>query len=322
MKFPAAFLTLFLTLVVVNASSQHGHGLGARNWHSRRHSTVKTSLLEKKSPQKRCARRGNKPKGTSAKKDAPKTTSSPKPSPTSNHDNKQDDNYSGGSTSGGNVLNASGKCGSSHAVAKTTKTSGPNGSIQFLNCGIDGGGWNPPHINIKDVVVKSLSESIDSGHSPFKACSKYVKYFNKYGDQFGIPPIFLASFAMQESSCQPETVGGAGEQGLMQITKDKCGGAPGGNCRDPDFNIRTGAKYFASTLDDVGGDVLLAVGRYNGWYPGLTASKAKAAKDKGCCRCQQNLDYLHQFLNGWCQGIDAYDANLGLYFNLHSCPLG
>ncbi|KAF5351642.1 hypothetical protein D9756_007546 [Leucocoprinus leucothites] len=232
------------------------------------------------------------PKGTSAKKDAPKTTSSPKPSPTSNHDNKQDNNYSGGSTSGGNVLNASGKCGSSHAVAKTTKTSGPNGSIQFLNCGIDGGGWNPPYINIKDVVVKSLSESIDSGHSPFKACSKYVKYFNKYGDQFGIPPIFLASFAMQESSCQPETVGGAGEQGLMQITKDKCGGAPGGNCRDPDFNIRTGAKYFASTLDDVGGDVLLAVGRYNGWYPGLTASKAKAAKDKGCCRCQQNLDYV------------------------------
>lgn len=37
---------------------------------------------------------------------------------------------------------------------------------------------------------------------------------------------------MQESSCNPGTVGGAGEQGLMQITKDKCGGAPGGNCKD------------------------------------------------------------------------------------------
>ena len=34
---------------------------------------------------------------------------------------------------------------------------------------------------------------------------------------------------MQESSCDPSTVGGAGEQGLMQITKDKCGGAPNGN---------------------------------------------------------------------------------------------
>ena len=38
---------------------------------------------------------------------------------------------------------------------------------------------------------------------------------------------------MQESSCIPTTVGGAGEQGLMQITVDKCGGAPGGNCQDP-----------------------------------------------------------------------------------------
>jgi hypothetical protein len=43
----------------------------------------------------------------------------------------------------------------------------------------------------------------------------------------------LASFAMQESSCIPTTVGGAGEQGLMQVTVDKCGGAPGGNCQDP-----------------------------------------------------------------------------------------
>ena len=38
---------------------------------------------------------------------------------------------------------------------------------------------------------------------------------------------------MQESGCNPNAVGGAGEQGLMQITKDKCGGAPGGNCQDP-----------------------------------------------------------------------------------------
>lgn len=37
---------------------------------------------------------------------------------------------------------------------------------------------------------------------------------------------------MQESSCNPHTVGGGGEQGLMQITRDKCGGAPGGNCQD------------------------------------------------------------------------------------------
>lgn len=37
---------------------------------------------------------------------------------------------------------------------------------------------------------------------------------------------------MQESSCNPNTVGGAGEQGLMQLTKDKCTNAPNGNCKD------------------------------------------------------------------------------------------
>jgi len=44
--------------------------------------------------------------------------------------------------------------------------------------------------------------------------------------------MILAAIAMQESGCNPNTVGGGGEQGLMQITKDKCGGAPGGNCKD------------------------------------------------------------------------------------------
>jgi hypothetical protein len=42
----------------------------------------------------------------------------------------------------------------------------------------------------------------------------------------------LASFALQESSCNPTAVGGAGEQGLMQLTSDKCGDSPGGNCQD------------------------------------------------------------------------------------------
>lgn len=46
-----------------------------------------------------------------------------------------------------------------------------------------------------------------------------------------VPPIFLAAFAMQESSCKADVKGdNGGAWGLMQITQDKCGGAPGGNC--------------------------------------------------------------------------------------------
>jgi hypothetical protein len=153
------------------------------------------------------------------------------------------------------------------------------------------------------MIVKDLSEALKESGTPFTACARsvcmslyirtssywvsYESLFYKYAGEYGLKPIMLAAFAMQESSCNPSTVGGGGEQGLMQLTKDKCGGAPGGNCRDPvsrlaspcfagswlslqDFNIRTGAKYFADTLSNNGGSVLLSIGEYNGWVPGLT----------------------------------------------------
>ena len=44
--------------------------------------------------------------------------------------------------------------------------------------------------------------------------------------------MLVASIAMQESTCNPKVQGGGGEQGMMQITKDKCKGAPGGDCKD------------------------------------------------------------------------------------------
>lgn len=100
---------------------------------------------------------------------------------------------------------------------------------------------------------------------------------------------------MQESSCNPHTVGGGGEQGLMQLTHEKCDAAPGGNCQDADYNISTGARFFADTLNNANGNVLVALGRYNGWFEGLTYDAATRAATGPCCRCQNNLDYLVRF---------------------------
>ncbi|EIM82890.1 lysozyme-like protein [Stereum hirsutum FP-91666 SS1] len=212
-------------------------------------------------------------------------------------------------------------CGASGATTDITATSGPNGAITWLNCGLDGSGWNPPYIQVSDLISADLGQSISTGNSPFNACSDYVDMFYQYAEQNGLPPILLASFAMQESSCNPGTVGGAGEQGLMQLTKDKCYAAPGGNCQDPNYNIMTGAKFIADTLQANGGDVLKTIGAYNGWSTDLTLWQATAAASTSCCRCQNNLDYLHQFLNGWMQGVDAYTnvPRLGQYFNLDQC---
>ena len=38
----------------------------------------------------------------------------------------------------------------------------------------------------------------------------------------------------------------------------------------------------------------------------MTSDDAQAAKWQGNCHAQNNLDYLHQLFNGWCQGKSAY----------------
>lgn len=94
----------------------------------------------------------------------------------------------------------------------------------------------------------------------------------------------------------------------MQITHDKCGDAPNGDCHDPSYNIGAGAKYLRDRLDNFSGNVLQALGGYNGWCAwnamielallvanrsGLTGrsadmtySAATAAANSGCCKCQ------------------------------------
>lgn len=65
---------------------------------------------------------------------------------------------------------------------------------------------------------------------------------------------------MQESTCNPSVTGSRGEIGMMQITKDKCGGAPGGNCHDTEFNIKKGGQYLKDTMDQYGGNFIEALG--------------------------------------------------------------
>ncbi|THH32276.1 hypothetical protein EUX98_g1926, partial [Antrodiella citrinella] len=214
----------------------------------------------------------------------------------------------------------SAQCGASDAQKKSSAENGPNGSIDWLNCGInDAGGWNPPNVTPQDLITVSLSDAVNEPNSPFASCKPFLATFEQYANQQGLPPILIASIAMQESGCNPNAVGGAGEQGLMQITKDKCGGAPGGNCQDPDYNIRTGVQFFASTLQGNGNNVVKTLGNYNGWSIGLTVGAATAAAHSSCCRCQNNLDYLQQTFNGWVLGIDPIAANFGKYHNLDVC---
>lgn len=65
-----------------------------------------------------------------------------------------------------------------------TATTGPNGSIDWINCGIDSGGWSPPKVQVSDLIIVDLSTSLSQDDSPYQACKSYVETFEKYGKQY------------------------------------------------------------------------------------------------------------------------------------------
>ncbi|ORX35918.1 hypothetical protein BD324DRAFT_629536 [Kockovaella imperatae] len=202
----------------------------------------------------------------------------------------------------GNLLQVTGNCGWCDSNSNQ-----PNGAEWWLNCGLDSGGWNPPFVSCQELVAVDLDAS-----GVFAPCAQYIDMFNQYGSQYGIHPIMLASFAMQESTCNAGATGKNGEAGLMQITPANC--QAGNNCWDPNYNIQRGAQLFSQMVASNGGNCIAAIGNYNGWYSGMTQT---SVYNTPICTQQQNLDYLFQFTNGWMQNKNAY--SMGSFFNLARC---
>jgi hypothetical protein len=121
-------------------------------------------------------------------------------------------------------------------------TTGPNGQTTWLTCGIrlddKTSGWNPPNATIDQIVTLEggLRAAVKMEGSPYAACTDYIEIFEAAGGEFGsklitlafmpslcltpfkVPPLFIAAFALQESSCNPTTMGQGGETGMMQIS--------------------------------------------------------------------------------------------------------
>jgi len=307
MRVSSLFAALLSIAVVVEASNEVIRSIPRK--HARSLLNNHPNRLTKRAS-KRC--QVKKPAANAAND---KTTTSKKPASTS----KSSTSGGSSSTSGGIIHVTSSECDNNGATKSITKTSGPNGNIDFLDCGINSGGWNPPNIQVDEMIVISLEAALEMPGSPYSACKPYVSLFNKYAGEYGLKPIMLAATAMEESSCNPNAQGEGGEQGLMQISKDKCTDAPDGNCKNTAFNIQKGAEYMADTLKANGGSVPKTLGEYNGWFVGMTYGDATKARNSGCCRCQNNLDYILQIMNGWYQGKDPASLGMGKYFNLNVC---
>lgn len=198
----------------------------------------------------------------------------------------------------------------------------PNGAEHWLNCGLSksnpNGKWTPPKgIKIDHLTTVSLEHALAT-NSVWEPCKPWIPIFEKVGAEENLPPILLAAFAMQESTCNPNVVGdNEGAFGLMQITKDKCNGMGPKGCSEPWYNVKKAASYFNTELSNRNGEFLEALGAYNGWQPGLTYNVATEKAWTPQCVQQQNLDYLFQMTGGWLLGRTGYE--MGSIKNLAVC---
>lgn len=133
-----------------------------------------------------------------------------------------------------------------------TVAAGPNGHINWIDCGISqssptSGGWTPPVTVLEDLVYVNLSDALKAPGTPFSACDPYVDEFTSVAQSKGLPAIMMASFAMQESGCNPNATGEGGEVGMFQLSPDKCKGVD--NCFDAvSFESQDGLSRFTESV--------------------------------------------------------------------------
>ncbi|KAG9073894.1 hypothetical protein FS749_014589, partial [Ceratobasidium sp. UAMH 11750] len=151
MKAAASLLALVASSAVLAAEFERSANAGISPVHARlhvSHAKARRSAMGKN--YKRC-----KPKHAATSSAEPAPTSAPVAAPTSSEapatttaPATTGGGGGGGGSSGGVINVKTSGCGSIGAIAKTVKDAGPNGSEGWLNCGIEGGGWNPPFIQV------------------------------------------------------------------------------------------------------------------------------------------------------------------------------
>jgi len=76
-------------------------------------------------------------------------------------------------------------------------------------------------MTVSELTYVDLTDDLGSGNLPFAPCKQYFSMFNSVAKANGTPPIMMASFAMQESTCNPKSYS-ADCYGLFQLSGDKC----------------------------------------------------------------------------------------------------
>lgn len=88
----------------------------------------------------------------------------------------QQNGNSGWAHSSGTLSVNDGRCGWCNS-----NNDNPNGSQDWLNCGLsNGGGWSPPYVRLDQLIAKDLNPN-----GVFAPCAQYFDLFRQYGGEFG-----------------------------------------------------------------------------------------------------------------------------------------
>ncbi|KAJ9128240.1 hypothetical protein QFC24_000532 [Naganishia onofrii] len=196
------------------------------------------------------------------------------------------------------ALDVGSSCGASDPTPEF-----PNGSEDWVNCGMrSAGGWQPPKLTFDDIRVGDATKL----QAMYPKCAEFFDIMTQVSAETSVPAQLLLSIAIQESGCRKDVRGGGGEMGLMQAAANRCASGNIASCMEPYNNIKLGADIFNEKLSLSGGNVIQAIGMYNGWDVGMTYDGAHNGKE---CSHNRNRDYVHSIVNGYMQGTDSSGWN-------------
>lgn len=131
----------------------------------------------------------------------------------------------------------------------------------------------------------------------------------------GLDPALVGAVVEVESGFNPEAVSSRGARGLMQIIPSTWRELnPGAPCRgdhpppareagciyDPEANLRSGTRYLRSLLDQLEGDVVLALAAYNAG-PGAVERAAPPGRAGAVPAIAETQRYTAAVLDRWSQ---------------------
>jgi soluble lytic murein transglycosylase-like protein len=150
----------------------------------------------------------------------------------------------------------------------------------------------PSGANIKAVPGMQSSNLRSAARLPV---TPYDPYIELVAAETGLSPSLIKAVALVESGFDPQALSPKGAQGLMQLMPATAKQLGVRNAFDPGENLRAGARYLRSMLDEFDGDLNLALAAYN-------AGPAAVRRHGGVPAYRETRDYVSKVRDKLGQG--------------------